>query len=66
MNNELIVNSALELGSILKKYEDSHADSRTVLDGLQSLINDVKDGDIIIWSSVPFMYAIADSSIVLP
>jgi len=66
MNNELTMNSALELETILKKYESSHADSRTVLNGLQSLIDDAKNGEVIIQSSVPFSYAITDGSIVLP
>ncbi|TNC85833.1 MAG: hypothetical protein CSH37_06280 [Thalassolituus sp.] len=33
---------------------------------MQSLIDDVKNGVIIIWISVPFMYAIMDGPIVLP
>lgn len=65
MNNELMLNSALELETILKKYKDSHAESRTVLNGLQSLIDDVKNGDII-QASVPFNYAITGGLIVLP
>lgn len=65
MNNELMLNSALELETILKKYEGSHAESRTVLNGLQPLIDDVKNGDII-QGSVPFNYAITGGLIVLP
>tara|TARA_R110001599_G_scaffold343537_1_gene566208 strand:+ start:57 stop:383 length:327 start_codon:yes stop_codon:yes gene_type:complete len=66
MNSEFTRKSALDLEAILKKYESSHEDSRTVLNGLQSLIDDAKNGEVIIPTFVPFGYAITEGLIKLP
>lgn len=46
MNNELTKKSATELESILKKYVKTNEDARNVLIGLQSLIENAKNGQV--------------------
>lgn len=66
MNNELTKKSATELESILKKYVKTNEDARNVLIGLQSLIENAKNGQVEVLDSVPFGYAITDGRISLP
>ncbi|KZX82168.1 hypothetical protein A3715_31080 [Oleiphilus sp. HI0009] len=66
MSNELTKKAAIELEIVLKRYEGSNADTHTLLKGLESLIDDAKNGKAGPINSVPFGYAITEGLILLP
>lgn len=66
MIGDLTRAAAIELETILKNYAVDHADSRTVLYGLQPLIDTAKNGEFNSPISVPFGYALLEGLIILP